>query len=36
MWVSLKAAKTIHVDFCTIFEFEGPKVKRITAFSAVA
>ncbi len=35
VWVSPKDSKTINVDFCTIFEFEGSKVRRITAFSAV-
>ena len=33
--ISLKDGKKINVQFCTIFEFERDKIRRITAFSAV-
>ena len=33
--VSLKDGKAINVRFCDLFEFEGEKVKRLTAYTSV-
>ncbi len=33
--VSLKDGKTIRVQICNVFEFEGEKIRRITSFGVV-
>lgn len=33
--VHKKDGTTIHIQFCDIFEFEGEKIRRITAYGAV-